>query len=165
MTEPQSTEAQSAETSTTTSQSAETTEDAQAPDQQWTTGRPVHFEIHAADPARAVAFCGEVFGWTSEDWTEYTGMPYFGVSTGTGMGIDGAIMQRQGEDPAVGGPVAGGVLTMGAADYDEAAAKILAAGGTEAMPKYALPGMAWQGYFHDTANNVFGIHQPDPEAK
>ena len=38
------------------------------------------------------------------------------------------------------------------------------AGGTVALPKYALPGMAWQGYFHDTANNVFGIHQPDPNA-
>jgi len=24
--------------------------------------------------------------------------------------------------------------------------------------------MAWQGYFHDTENNVFGIHQPDPDA-
>ena len=29
----------------------------------------------------------------------------------------------------------------------------------------ALAGMAWQGYFHDTENNVFGIHQPDPDAK
>jgi len=25
--------------------------------------------------------------------------------------------------------------------------------------------MAWQGYFHDTENNVFGVHQPDPEAR
>jgi hypothetical protein len=33
-----------------------------------------------------------------------------------------------------------------------------------ALPKHALPGMAWQGYFHDTENNVFGIHQPDPDA-
>jgi len=25
--------------------------------------------------------------------------------------------------------------------------------------------MAWQGYFHDTENNVVGIHQPDTDAK
>ena len=41
---------------------------------------------------------------------------------------------------------------------------ILAAGGQVAMPKSALPGMAWQGYYLDTEGNVFGLHQPDPEA-
>ncbi|MGP9602349.1 VOC family protein [Brachybacterium sp. AOP42-E1-35] len=106
-----------------------------------------------------------MFGWTSEDWSEYAGAPYFGLTTGTGSGIDGAVLGRPGgANPEVGGPVAGGVLTMGVADHDEIAAKILAAGGTEALPKHALPGMAWQGYFHDTENNVFGLHQPDPEA-
>ena len=128
-------------------------------------GRPVHFEIHAADPARAVAFYAGVFGWQSEDWTEYAGMPYFGLRTGDGPGIDGAIMQRHGDNPEPGAPVGGGVLTMGVASFDDAAERILAAGGTLAMPKYALPGMAWQGYFLDTENNVFGIHEPDPEAK
>ncbi|MBB5832889.1 VOC family protein [Brachybacterium aquaticum] len=133
----------------------------------YTLGRPVHFEIQAEDPARAVAFYSEVFGWRSEDWSGFAGMPYFGITTGTsGAGIDGAIMGRPGGTNAeVGGPVMGAVITMGVADYDAVAAKILAAGGTEALPKYALPGMAWQGYFHDTENNVFGIHQPDPEAK
>jgi predicted enzyme related to lactoylglutathione lyase len=33
-----------------------------------------------------------------------------------------------------------------------------------ALPKYALPGMAWQGYFIDTEGNTFGVHQPDPDA-
>ena len=74
----------------------------------WAAGRPVHFEIHAADPQRASQFYARAFGWQLEDWSEYAGMPYFGVTTGTGPGIDGAIMQRQGENPPVGGPVAGG---------------------------------------------------------
>lgn len=43
--------------------------------------------------------------------------------------------------------------------------KILAHGGKVAMAKYALPGMAWQGYYTDTEGNVFGIHQPDETAK
>ena len=33
------------------------------------------------------------------------------------------------------------------------------------MPKFALPGMAWQGYYIDTEGNTFGIHQPDVNAK
>jgi predicted enzyme related to lactoylglutathione lyase len=135
-----------------------------APDAQWSTGRPVHFEIHAADPKRAAEFYSAAFGWKLEDWSEYAGMPYFGATTGVGNGIDGAIMQRQGENPTAGGSVAGAVITMGVADFDAAANAILAAGGTVALPKYALPGMAWQGYFLDTENNVFGIHQPDPSA-
>ena len=36
------------------------------------------------------------------------------------------------------------------------ATKILENGGKVAMPKYALPGMAWQGYFIDTEGNIFG---------
>lgn len=127
--------------------------------------RVVHFEIHAADVARAVAFYSAVFGWQTEDWSEYAGMPYFGVTTGEDEpGINGAIMQRQGPNPDAGGPVAGGVLTVGVADFDAVGTAIQAAGGTVALPKHALPGMAWQGYFHDTENNVFGVHQPDPEA-
>jgi len=43
--------------------------------------------------------------------------------------------------------------------------KILENGGIVAMPKYALTGMAWQGYYLDTEGNVFGIHHPDINAK
>lgn len=55
-------------------------------------------------------------------------------------------------------------VTIGVDDYDAAHDKIEAAGGTTALPKYALPGMAWQGYYHDTEGNIFGIHQPDEKA-
>ncbi|HQH08584.1 MAG TPA: VOC family protein, partial [Phycicoccus sp.] len=64
-----------------------------------------------------------------------------------------------------GAPVNGAVLTMGTDDYDTTEGKILEAGGQVALAKQALPGMAWQGYYLDTEGNVFGIHQPDPEAR
>jgi predicted enzyme related to lactoylglutathione lyase len=135
-------------------------------EQNWASGRPVHFEIQAADPRRAVEFYTSVFGWRTEDWSEYVGATYIGLSTGAGPGIDGAILGRPGgENAEVGGPVMGAVLTIGVDDLDAVAERITAAGGTVALPKYALPGMAWQGYFHDTENNVFGLHQPDREAK
>ena len=58
----------------------------------------------------------------------------------------------------------GAVLTLGCADYDSLQTAILEAGGQVAMPKSALPGMAWQGYYLDTEGNVFGLHQPDLNA-
>ena len=75
--------------------------------------RPVHFEIHADDVARAVAFYGEVFGWTFEDWSEFAGMPYFGATTGEEgtPGINGAIMARRGGGVGPGAPVNGAALT------------------------------------------------------
>lgn len=127
----------------------------------------IHFEIHAANVPAAVEFYSSVFGWSIDDWSSFAGMPYFGVTTAAEgeMGINGAIMQRQGDDPVSGASIQGAVITLGSSDFDADAAKILAAGGTLALPKYALPGMAWQGYFLDPSGNVFGLHQPDPEAK
>ena len=129
--------------------------------------RPIHFEIHADNVERARDFYGAVFGWTFEDWTAFTGSPYLGCITGSAEepGINGAIMQGHGPLGRPGAPVNGAVLTMGVGDYDAAHASILAAGGQVALPKMALAGMAWQGYYLDTEGNVFGIHQPDPEAK
>jgi len=57
------------------------------------------------------------------------------------------------------------VVTMGVEDYDATHEAILANGGEVALPKMALPGMAWQGYYLDTEGNTIGIHQPDPEAR
>ncbi|MFN8045208.1 MAG: VOC family protein [Dermatophilaceae bacterium] len=129
--------------------------------------RPIHFEIHADDPARAAQFYKAVFDWAFEDWSEYAGTPYFGATTGPEgePGINGAIMGRQGDGSGPGAPVNGAVLTMGSTDFDATHDRVLAAGGQVALPKHALPGMAWQGYYLDTEGNVFGVHQPDPEAR
>jgi predicted enzyme related to lactoylglutathione lyase len=129
-------------------------------------GRPIHFEIHADDVERARTFYGGVFGWTFDDWSEFVGTPYFGVTTGEEgtPGINGAVMQRAGGAAGPGAPVNGAVLTVGCEDYDALHEQILAAGGEVALPKQALTGMAWQGYYLDTEGNVFGIHQPDPDA-
>lgn len=128
--------------------------------------RVVHFEIHAADVPRALDFYTRVFGWASEDFSHYAGMPYYGLITGAEStpGINGALMQRQGDNPAPGAPVVGAALTVEVDDFDEVASKILKRGGTVALEKHALPGMAWQGYFFDTEGNIFGLHQPDENA-
>jgi predicted enzyme related to lactoylglutathione lyase len=130
-------------------------------------GRLVHFEIHVDDMERAKKFYGEVFGWTFEDYSEYAGMPYFGAVTGDDqqMGINGALMQRKSAPPEPNQALNGFACTMGVEDYDSTEVKILTLGGKVALPKYALPGMAWQGYYMDTEGNIFGVHQPDQNAK
>lgn len=130
-------------------------------------GRLIHFEIHVDDMERARAFYGGVFGWTFEDWSEYAGTPYFGAITGKASepGINGALMKRHGAAPEPGQAMNGYACTLGIEDYDTTEALILQHGGTVALPKHALPGMAWQGYYLDTEGNVFGIHQPDLQAE
>lgn len=129
--------------------------------------RPIHFEIHCDDVERAKTFYETVFGWQFQDWSDFAGLPYFGVTSGPDdePGINGALMARMpGQQAGECAVVSGAVLTMGSADYDADHDKILGAGGKVALPKAALPGMAWQGYYRDTEGNVFGIHQPDPDA-
>ncbi|KGR76660.1 VOC family protein [Ureibacillus sinduriensis] len=130
-------------------------------------GKVIHFEIHVDDMERAKNFYGEVFDWTFEDWTDYAGMPYFGAVTGDDgkLGINGALIKRQGASPEPNQSVNSFVCTLGVDDYDATEKKILENGGKVALPKYALPQMAWQGYYIDTEGNIFGIHQADENAK
>ena len=127
---------------------------------------PVHFEIQADDLDRAQAFYGAVFGWTFEDYSQFTGSPYFGIVAGAEgePGINGGLLPRPAPAPAPEQGTNAYVCTMGTADYDATEAAILEAGGQVALPKYALTGMAWQGYYLDTEGNTFGIHQPDQNA-
>ncbi|MDQ1245980.1 MAG: uncharacterized protein QG597_347 [Actinomycetota bacterium] len=129
--------------------------------------RVVHFEIQADDVERAKAFYAAAFGWEYEDYGAFTGSTYWGITTGPEdqMGINGGLLERPVGAP---GPEQGTnafVCTIGVADFDATERRILEAGGQVALPKMALTGMAWQGYFIDTEGNTFGVHQPDPEAR
>ena len=55
--------------------------------------RPIHFEIPADRPERAIAFYEQVFGWRFQKWEGPT--PYWLVQTGAdGPGIDGGLLAR-----------------------------------------------------------------------
>jgi predicted enzyme related to lactoylglutathione lyase len=123
-------------------------------------GRVVHFEIHADDPERAVAFYTGVFGWTVN---RYGDMPYWLLTTGPAgePGIDGAILPRQGGRPPIGAPVVGMVNTVQVTDLDAAVAKVLEFGGGVALDKQDVPGVGTLAYVHDTEANIVGILQPE----
>jgi predicted enzyme related to lactoylglutathione lyase len=122
-------------------------------------GRIVHFEIHADDPERAVAFYTQVFGWTVNRFGD---MDYWLLTTGTeSPGIDGAILPRQGIRPAVGAPIVGMVNTIQVTDLDATLANAIQAGGSMALDKMAIPGVGTVAYIHDTEANVVGVLQPE----
>jgi predicted enzyme related to lactoylglutathione lyase len=122
--------------------------------------RPVHFEIHADDPQRAIAFYTDVFGWTVNQWAD---QQYWLVSTGPKdePGIDGAILPRTGDRPATGAPVVGMVNTMQVDDLDASLAKAFARGGSLALDKMVIPGVGTVAYVLDSEANVIGLLQPE----
>ena len=123
--------------------------------------RPVHFEIHASDPERAVEFYTEVFGWKIERWGE---VPYWTISTGEGAGIDGGLVQRMGPAPEGPAPVHGFVNTIDVTDLDASLEAVFKAGGSEALPKNPVPGVGWLAYVKDPDGNIFGMLQADENA-
>ena len=125
--------------------------------------RVVHFEIHASDPARAINFYEKLFGWTFQKWEGP--MPYWMIITGPDdqPGINGGLVPRRGEID--GQAVIAYVCTIGVTSLDSSIATAEANGGTIALPKMPVPGVGWLAYCKDTEGNIFGMMQPDPEAK
>jgi predicted enzyme related to lactoylglutathione lyase len=122
--------------------------------------RPVHFEIHADDPQRAIEFYTAVFGWTVN---QYADQQYWLVSTGPTdePGIDGAILPRMGDRPAPGAPVVGMVNTMQVDDLDASLSKAFARGGVLTLDKMVIPGVGTVAYVLDSEANVIGMLQPE----
>lgn len=125
--------------------------------------RPIHFEIHAGEPERAIAFYSAVFGWSFEKAPD-SPMPYWFVRTGEGPGIDGGLHRRMGPKPVDGQAVTGFVCTVGVDDLDAFLEKATSAGARIALPKMAIPGIGWQVYVLDTEGNIIGLHQQDETA-
>ena len=129
--------------------------------------RVVHFEIQAENPERAAKFYREIFGWKIEKWNGP--MEYWMVMTAEKdskeAGINGGLLKRPAKTPPHECGTNAFVCTVQVENFDETAKKIKKAGGIVAMPKFAIPKMAWQGYFIDTEGNTFGVHQADENAE
>lgn len=128
--------------------------------------RPVHFDIQAADPQRAMQFYGSLFGWRFQQFGE---MPYWTVTTSqegdeSATGIDGGLTLRQGDTPVDGQPMNACVITIETPDANEYFAKALEAGATEVFPVRPIPGVGWVGYVKDPESNIIGLFHDDPDA-
>jgi predicted enzyme related to lactoylglutathione lyase len=122
---------------------------------------PSYFEIQADDTGRAVRFYREAFGWKFE---KVEGLPieYWRIET---EGPRGGVLKRPAKIPPPQHGTNAFVCSMEVEDFDTKAQQILGSGGVVALPKFAVPGVCWQGYFLDTEGNTFGIFQPDANAR
>jgi len=126
--------------------------------------RPIHFEIHAENTERAIAFYSDLLGWEFNQWGKE---PYWLVKTGEKgtPGIDGGLMPRRGPGPADMQPVNAFVCTVDVANLDELVKRVTAAGGAIALAKMPIPTVGWLAYAKDTEGNLFGMMQMDANAK
>ncbi|MEO7802666.1 MAG: VOC family protein [Ginsengibacter sp.] len=120
-----------------------------------------YFEIQCSEPARDIAFYETVFGWKFIK-EEFVPIEYYRILTNS---INGGLLKR----PAQVAPMESGtnafVCSIEVDDFDKTSALILQQGGQIAMPKFAIPGRCWQGYFVDLDHNTFGLFQADKNAK
>lgn len=120
-----------------------------------------YFEIQADDTQRAIKFYQNSFGWT---FSEAPNLPveYWRIETD---GARGGLLKRPAPPPPLQSGTNAFVCSLEVENFNAAAEKIVTAGGQVALPKFAVPGICWQGYFIDTENNTFGIFQVDEKAK
>ena len=120
----------------------------------------IYFEIHADDTRRAADFYGQVFGWR---FSQAHGLPleYWRIETG---GTRGGLLKRPAQKPPAECGTNAFVCSIEVKDFDKTAKEIISLGGQVALPKFAVPGTCWQGYFVDTEGNTFGIFEVDETA-
>lgn len=129
-------------------------------------GLVVHFEIHASEPDRLIAFYSELLGW---EFTRFGDQDYWTIDTGErsvrnegtpGFGINGGLVRRSGPRPEAGAPVNGATLVVGLDDVDAVYARGLELGATTALPLDDVPGVGRLGYLADPDGNVIGFITP-----
>ena len=127
--------------------------------------RPIHFDIHASDPQKSMAFYRDAFDWYFTPFGENG--TYWLITTGDHetFGIDGGLVKRKGPAPEPGAPVMGATLFLEVDDIDGAHTKAIAAGGTEAVAKHAVPGVGWSAFIKDPDGNVVGLFENNTEAR
>jgi uncharacterized protein len=120
-----------------------------------------YFEIQASNPASLLTFYATIFGWNFVK-EEFVPIEYYRIET---MGINGGLLKRPATTPPPGFGTNAFTCSIMVENYDTTSELVVANGGQIALPKFAIPGRCWQGYFIDPDHNVFGIFQPDENAK
>ncbi len=130
----------------------------------------VHFELHAEDPDRALAFYNNVFGWVHNDvpgmeqqyWLLYPN----GVARRSpdeeldGPGIAGGLLRRRGPAPEDGQPLNAATIVLQVEDIIAAAESVEGNGGHIVVPTMEIAGVGQVFYAKDTEGNIIGVLEP-----
>lgn len=120
-----------------------------------------YFEIQSSDPKREIGFYKTVFGWKFIK-EEFVPIEYYRIETN---GISGGLLKRPAKVPPPESGTNAYVCSVQVDNFDKTSERIIQQGGQVALPKFAIPGRCWQGYFIDPDNNTFGIFEVDKNAK
>jgi predicted enzyme related to lactoylglutathione lyase len=123
--------------------------------------RVVHFEIEAADRARATNFYAKAFGWQLQQMGEEMGQ-YVVVVTGDPKepgGINGGIY---GTPPGAGKEINAFSCVIGVDNVDQSIASVKSAGGEVIGDKMDIPTIGTFIRCKDTEGNFFTMLQPLP---
>ncbi|MGZ4033327.1 MAG: VOC family protein [Bacteroidia bacterium] len=120
-----------------------------------------YFEIQSSEPARDIKFYETLFGWKFIK-QEFAPVEYYRIET---KSISGGLLKRPAKVPPTESGTNAFVNSIQVSSFDKTAELILKNGGQVALPKFAIPGRCWQGYFIDLDNNTFGIFEADENAK
>ena len=119
-----------------------------------------YFEIQAENVPESITFYKNVFGWNFVK-EEFVPIEYYRIETDT---IYGGILKRPSKTPPPEFGTNAFTCSIMVENFNKTAEIILANGGQIAMPKFAIPGRCWQGYFIDIDHNTFGIFEVDENA-
>jgi len=119
-----------------------------------------YFEIQSSDPVRDILFYETVFGWA---FYREASIPieYYRIET---AGIHGGLLKRPVASPPPQSGTNAFTCSIQVENFDQVSELIQEIGGKIAMPKFAIPGKCWQGYFTDPDNNTFGIFEVNEHA-
>ncbi|UJH66466.1 VOC family protein [Allomuricauda sp. SCSIO 65647] len=120
-----------------------------------------YFEIQSSDPEREIDFYATLFDW-SFIIDETVPIEYYRL---VGAGVQGALLRRPTKVPPKEHGTNAFTCSFQVKNFDLTVKIIEEKGGQVAMPKFAIPGRCWQGYFLDADHNVFGIFEVDEGAK
>lgn len=120
-----------------------------------------YFEIQSTNPQREIKFYKNVFGWKFIK-EEFIPIEYYRIETN---GINGGLLKRPAEVPPTQSGTNAYCCSIQVENFDKTQELILQNDGIVALPKFAIPGRCWQGYFLDADNNVFGIFEVNENAQ
>ena len=120
-----------------------------------------YFEIQSSVPNRDIKFYQTVFGWKFIK-EEFVPIEYYRIETNS---INGGLLKRPAKVPPTESGTNAFVCSVQVENFDKTNDLVLQNGGQVALPKFAIPGRCWQGYFIDLDNNTFGIFEVDENAK